>query len=375
MNENIIYCDTNMRFAAGSHFLSSKNTARPAVTQCHIRPLGELMSLAVVFVFILLHLFASMQASGSCSFRPARAASSNARLHTGPGAATASGVNAGAPPYTWPEADLLSRGGEASGMFAHKNGEPTLLPNPLHKMDACPYKGGTWPYGMSFGRRAMCALVHIGKALPERYKRMPDDDELVSKWNEYRSAAAARYTMSEADVEHAMHVMFPLYYNGQCSERDKHVADSPCIDMGHNGDVRHKHIYPRRYFQVHLGRRRMISLHRLVLFLMAGPPHARDDDESLEPAHAPTTDDAAREMIDGTHAIHLCDNKRCINWLHLTWGSARFNNVMRVYKQWMEPPRYRAYRIKCITNRNLRLPGRHKEMPTWFHGQQQHAHT
>lgn len=302
--------------------------------------------------------------------RPVRATSRSARVNTctAYGSCDTHSATTPATPtatYAWPDVNALSRGGHKSGIYALEHGTPGLLPNPMHVMDECEYKGGAWPRDLPFAKRCMHALARIGKSLPSRYKYMPDYADLRARWDEYKVHACAYYGMSDDDVHHAMLVMFPLHYDAQCAERDNHLADSPCMDMGVDGPVRCENIYPRRYYQVHLGRRRMMSLHRLVLFLMAGPPLGCDDDASIEQGPSPHTYDAAREMIDSMHAIHLCDNKRCVNWLHITWGSARYNNDMRVRKQWMAAHRYRDFRLKCMSNRNDRLAGRRKDMPEW----------
>jgi hypothetical protein len=60
--------------------------------------------------------------------------------------------------------------------------------------------------------------------------------------------------------------------------------------------------------------------HRFVLFACRGDPEASPS------ASPPASPPASGRKAARWHAIHVCQNKLCINFKHLIWGDAKLNN-------------------------------------------------
>lgn len=258
------------------------------------------------------------------------------------------------------------------------------------------YEGGAWPHGESLGKQCMYALSVIGRRLPAKYKELPlhwAADERRT-WANYKGRAAAHYEMRADDVEHAMFIMFPLIYKSGSDEHFEHLFGSPCICLG--AHVRHKDSpakldTPRKggwsksktvrvfkdrddYYKVNVGKCKYMYVHRLVLFAMAGLPNgvepcgSRNDyptqHDFYANFHAFHKDTGALgevaladfdERMRDTQCMHLCDDKTCCNWLHLTWGSKSYNTFAHKAKTQLGDAYEELFVREAIDFRNKHL--------------------
>lgn len=96
------------------------------------------------------------------------------------------------------------------------------------------------------------------------------------------------------------------------------VAASRSIDTNKSlGIYHHKRAYPTLYLGATQGKPLKMNAHRFVLFAVRGLPLV---DEALS---QPDLD----AMMSHIHAVHICENPRCVNYLHLFWGTAGDNNL------------------------------------------------
>jgi hypothetical protein len=88
-----------------------------------------------------------------------------------------------------------------------------------------------------------------------------------------------------------------------------------------------KGLYPlqgKGYLQLRAENRKNISVHRLVMLAVWGPPFPEKKKESLR---------GGREKKGAWLTMHLCDNPRCLNPMHLAYGKGYDNNNLRNSKE------------------------------------------
>ena len=227
----------------------------------------------------------------------------------------------------------MSRGGLKCGM-TRKRGEYLLAP--LHRL-----KGGSrWDPDVPFHKAHLAVLSRIGQALMVNDDVVPRDNMVA--WQSVKSSLAERAGMALRDVGKAMLLLFPVTFN---NDNDYGYGCSPCLLVTpHKYRVKELGLYngSNGYTHVNLGGTHNLPAHRFVLYAVCGLPAAALREKTRE-----TFD----ELMSTMHAIHLCGDKRCCNFKHLRWGTAKDNN--------MEPGT--ADRKKCYDDmyKNLLSVGQH----------------
>jgi hypothetical protein len=169
-------------------------------------------------------------------------------------------------------------------------------------------------------------LALLGAALPPALKVVPPDDERA--WNSFKQAACAAYhgELDESTVEDAMCVMFPPSFPPHVNPNvmvgapaSLSFAHSPClvpaIGTKYAGRTR------KGYVLLYISHLVKMHAHRFVLLAVEGPhPQAAQQLELYGEIHY-------QEAMRQWHAMHMCGNRACCNWMHVAWGSARENNL------------------------------------------------
>jgi hypothetical protein len=166
-------------------------------------------------------------------------------------------------------------------------------------------------------------LAVLGAALPPALKVVPP--WVQPAWNSFKQAACAAYhgKLGEATVMDAMYVMFPPSFpqgaNPNVMVGALSFADSPCLvpAIGTKYAGRTRKGYALLYIH-HLVK---MHAHRFVLLAVEGPPPQAA--RQLELYGEVRYQQAMRQW----HAMHMCGNRACCNWMHVAWGSARENNL------------------------------------------------
>lgn len=127
-------------------------------------------------------------------------------------------------------------------------------------------------------------------------------------------------------------LLFPLHRRPSGYSRDPpRVKDfpSPCVhlDAAKHRRMRGVRLHSDGYYIISLGRdsngkRIWEYVHRLLLWVYAGPPS--NESESSE-----SESDSAGAELNNPHyvALHVCDRKDCLNPVHLFWGTRSDNRV------------------------------------------------
>lgn len=210
------------------------------------------------------------------------------------------------------------------------------------------------PYAFDYEWHVVYNASKLGRAVRERDRFVSPADR--APWDAYRHALTEyacrrwqRQLSAEAGItqrhevqelaEAAMLVMFPLAIRNQEQQEGGQAGgeeegegaglpnNSPCLILDPASRSCRGYVYAASntrggwdgYTEVRVGPglKDKLNAHRFMLYAMAGvPPEAR----------LATSEQAFQEVMRKQHAMHLCRNRRCCNWLHLCWGPQADNN-------------------------------------------------
>ena len=222
-----------------------------------------------------------------------------------------------------------------------------------------------WRPDLPYQQAALIILSHLGKALSHQARAQPAAAAHaragipqqqaaaicmdVAGWADFRRTACHAHNelcgdlggeLSEADMEHAMCLLYPPYWHmnvggpaGVELTNGSHCLelhpDSSLLTPPGGGKCRKvHHMKHRDYLLVTVGGSLVMTAHRLVLYLVVGPPPPGAD-----------------------IAMHICNNPACANWLHLMWGSASEN--LRHWRELEEAGHDEAARAQVKTQWSL----------------------
>lgn len=183
-------------------------------------------------------------------------------------------------------------------------------------------------------------LAVLGESLSARYKVVPGSERpnARDRWNAFKAAAANHANLEPGVVEGAMYVLFPPSFEGATPATMQSVSaitrlsfgKSPCL-VPRRG-TRYTSVTPKGYVMLQLHRQFRMHAHRFVLLAVEGLPLNTDGYLNKHGPYytaledAGNNDDMWRKALRKLPAMHMCENKRCVNWLHVAWGDPKYNN-------------------------------------------------
>jgi hypothetical protein len=224
-------------------------------------------------------------------------------------------------------------------------------------------------------------LARVGHYLHNRARDVPTTDQ--HSWKAKARQLAQKYDISDVDAEAAMWLLFPLCESRPQKNVEKFLANSPCMELDmsklkkklpsnafspptrlhsataaegselpspgskpRRGKRQPRGVYeqpPSEYPYAYLGigaDRKPVSsnAHRFILFACRGLPPLC---ESL------TTQDQLDGWLSKLHAMHLCHNPKCMNFLHLRWGLAA-DNYHGSGTETSQPGKHRYESVKAL---------------------------